>query len=134
MKTPIAELAQQIKNVTGVKFASFTYRTKKTKELARYTVNLGFSYLNAVQADILDLEILLGEITDKTSLEFEAATLHLASLRETVATHAEGKQHSAYTKAGQYVSIGNGLNLNTTDNTLQLSRPPTSTKPTTHFN
>jgi hypothetical protein len=120
MKTPIAELAKQISNIKGCKFASFLYRTKKTKELARYTVNLGFNYLNAVRDDITDLEILVVEIQDKTSLQFEAATLHLASLRETLSTHEAGGQHSAYTKAGQYVSIGNGLNLNTTDNTLQL--------------
>jgi hypothetical protein len=120
MKTKIAELAEAIKSIKGCQFASFTYRTKKTKELARYTVNLGFNYLNAVKADILDLELFLTEIKDKTSLEFEAATLHLASLRESLEKHLNGEQHSAYTKAGQYISIGNGLNLNTTDNTLQL--------------
>jgi hypothetical protein len=66
------------------------------------------------------LELFLTEIKDKTSLEFEAATLHLASLRESLEKHLNGEQHSAYTKAGQYITIGNGLNLNTTDNTLQL--------------
>jgi hypothetical protein len=120
MKSKLAEVVQAIRGIKGCQFASFTYRTKKTKELARYTVNLGFNYLNAVKADITDLEIFLGEITDKTSLEFEAATLHLASLRESLEKHLKGEQHSAYTKAGQYVSIGNGLNLNLTDNTLQL--------------
>lgn len=119
MKSKLAELVQTIREIKGCQFASFTYRTKKTKELARYTVNLGFNYLNAVKADITDLEILLGEITDKTSIEFEAATLHLASLRESLEKHLNGEQHSAYTKAGQYISIGNGLNINTTDNTLQ---------------
>jgi hypothetical protein len=120
MTNPIGEVVKAIQSIKGCQFASFTYRTKKTKELARYTVNLGFNYLNAVQSDILDLEILLGEIQDKTSLQYEAATLHLASLRESLTAHKEGKQHSDYTKAGQYLPIGNGLNLNLSDNSLQL--------------
>lgn len=120
MKTPIADLISGILKIKGCQFASFTYRTKKTKELARYTVILGFDYLNAVRDDITDLEILIGEIQDKTSLEYQAATLHLASLNETLTSHETGGQHSAYTKAGQYIPLGKGLALNTTDNTLQL--------------
>ena len=44
----------------------------------------------------------------------------MASLKKTLAAHEAGTQNEDYTKKGQYVSIGNGLNLNTADNTLQL--------------
>lgn len=120
MRTQIAELAEVIKGIKGCQFASLTYFTKKTKELGRYTVNLGFSYHNAVEKSVTELEIIMAEMVDKTTLTFTAAVEVMESLKKTLAAHAEGKQNEDYTKAGQYVSIGNGLNLNTTDNTIQL--------------
>jgi len=120
MKSKIAEITKAIAGIKGNTFASLTYLTKKSNELSRFTVNLGFSYHNAVVKSVTELEIIMDEIADKTSIQFLAAQEVMESLKKTLAAHAEGKQNDDYTKAGQYVSIGNGLNLNTTDNTLQL--------------
>jgi len=120
MKTQIGQVAEAIKSIKGCQFASLTYLTKKTKELARYTVNLGFSYHTAVEKSVTELEILMAEMVDKTALPYLAAVEVMESLKKTLAAHAEGKQNEDYTKAGQYISIGNGLNLNTVDNTIQL--------------
>lgn len=121
MKTKIAELAEAIKTIKGCQFASLTYLTKKTNELGRYTVNLGFSYHNAVTKSVTELELLIAENTETWSeITKAAASEVMASLTKTLTAHAEGRQNEDYTKIGQYVSIGNGLNLNTTDNTLQL--------------
>lgn len=121
MKNMIAEITKQIATIQGCQFASLTYLTKSTKELARYTVNLGFSYGNLVQKSITELEILIAENTATWSeLQKQAAAEVMASLRETVEAHARGEQNSAYTKAGQYIPVANGVNINTTDNTVQL--------------
>lgn len=121
MRTKIAELAEAIKSIKGCQFASLTYLTKKTKELARYTVNLGFSYHNAVTKSVTELELLIAENTATWSEVTKLAAAEvMESLKKTIAAHAEGKQNEDYTKIGQYVSIGNGLNLNTVDNTIQL--------------
>lgn len=120
MKTQIGQVAESIKGIKGCQFASLTYFTKKTKELGRYTVNLGFSYHTAVEKSVTELEILMSEMVNKTTLAYTAAVEVMESLKKTLTAHAEGKQNEDYTKVGQYVSIGNGLNLNTVDNTLQL--------------
>ena len=119
MKNTIAEVAKAIASIKGCQFASLTYLTKSTKELARYTVNLGFSYHNAVVKSVEELGILMLDMTPGT-LEHTAAEAVMDSLNGTLIAHAEGRQNEAYTKAGQYIPIRNGLNLNTTDNTLQL--------------
>jgi hypothetical protein len=120
MKTQIGQVVESIKGIKGCQFASLTYFTKKTKELGRYTVNLGFSYHKAVEKSVTELEIIMAEMVDKTTLAHTAAVEVMESLKKTLAAHAEGKQNEDYTKIGQYVSIGNGLNLNTVDNTIQL--------------
>jgi hypothetical protein len=120
MKTQIGQVAESIKGIKGCQFASLTYLTKKTKELARYTVNLGFSYHNAVTKSVTELEIIMAEMVDQTALPYLAAVEVMESLKKTLTAHAEGKQNEDYTKIGQYISIGNGLNLNTVDNTIQL--------------
>lgn len=120
MKSTIAQIAQAIKGITGCQFASLTYLSKTDGSLARYTVNLGFSYHKAVEKSVTELEILMAEMTDKTTLAYEAAVAVMESLKKTLAAHAEGKQNDDYTKKDQYIPIGNGLNLNTTDNTIQL--------------
>lgn len=121
MKSKIAELTKAIAGIQGTQFASFVYVPKKAEgETSRYTVNLGFSYHNAVVKSVTDLEIIMDGIVDKASLEYQAAVEVMESLKKTLTAHENGEQNEDYTKKGQYVSIGNGLNLNTTDNTLQL--------------
>ena len=113
MKNLIANIAKQLATVKGTQFASFTYLSKKANELARHTLILGFSYHKLVEKSVTELEILIGENSDKWSeLQKQAAANVMASLKKTLAAHAAGTQNDDYTKKGQYVSIGNGLNLN----------------------
>ena len=121
MKNLIAEIAKKLATVEGTQFASFTYLSKKAGELARHTLILGFSYHKLVEKSVTELEVLMAENADKwTPLQKQAADNVMASLKKTLAAHEKGEQNEDYTKKGQYVSIGNGLNLNTNDNTLQL--------------
>jgi PHD/YefM family antitoxin component YafN of YafNO toxin-antitoxin module len=121
MKTLIAEIAKKLSEIQGTQFASFTYLSKKANELARHTVILGANYHNLVVKSKTELEILMQENADKwTPIQKQAADKIMASLNKTLAAHERGEQNEDYTKKGQYVSIGNGLNLNTNDNTLQL--------------
>ena len=121
MKSTIAQIAQAIKGIKGCQFASLTYLSKTDGSLARYTVNLGFSYHNAVEKSVTELEILIREQAAQWSeLTKQAANEVMESLKKTLAAHAEGNQNDDYTKKDQYIPIGNGLNLNTTDNTIQL--------------
>ena len=119
MKSAIAEITAAIATIKGCQFASLTYLSKSAGELARYTVNLGFNYHNAVVKSVTELEIMMQTMTPGT-LEHEAATAVMASFQKTLAAHERGEQNEDYTKKGQYIAICNGLNVNTTDNTIQL--------------
>jgi hypothetical protein len=69
----------------------------------------------------VELEILINENNDNwTELQKQAAQEIMDSLKESIAKHETGEQNSRFTKANQYISIGNGLNINTTDNSIQL--------------
>jgi hypothetical protein len=121
MKNLIAQISKEIAKLEGTKFVSFTYLSKKAGELARHTLILGFDYHALVEKSVTELEILMQENTETwTPLQKQAADNVMASLKKTLAAHAAGTQNEDYTKKGQYVSIGHGLNLNTVDNTLQL--------------
>ena len=117
----IAEITKAVTGIKACQFASLTYLSKKHGELARYTVNLGFSYHNLVEKSVTELEILIRENeTVWTPLQKQAAAEVMASFKKTLSAHARGEQNEDYTKKGQYIPIGNGVNLNTTDNTIQL--------------
>jgi hypothetical protein len=117
----IAEITARITQLRGARFASLTYLSKKHGELARYTANFGFTYAQVLEKSKLELELLIAENTDKwDAVTKEAAAELMASFNESIEKHAKGEQNSAYTKKGQYVPLGNGVNLNSTDNTIQL--------------
>ena len=121
MKNLIAQIAKQIGEIQGTKFVSFTYLSKKANELARHTLILGADYHTLVEKSVTELEILISENeTTWTTLQKQAAANVMSSLKKTLDAHARGEQNDDYTKKGQYVPIGHGLNLNTTDNSLQL--------------
>jgi hypothetical protein len=103
----------------GATFASFTYKSKKSGEVARYTVILGGNYINLLEKSILELELLISE-NKFVGIELEAANKKLASLNKSLVAHKNGTQNEDYTKKGQYTSLGNGVNVNTKDNTLQV--------------
>ena len=120
-KNLIAQITKAVTGIQACQFASLTYLSKSHGELARYTVNLGFSYHNLVEKSITELEILIAENSAKwNALQNLAASEVMASFRKTLEAHSRGEQNEDYTKKGQYIPIGNGVNLNTTDNTLQL--------------
>lgn len=126
--TLITQIAQQLSRIEGTQFASFTYLSKKAGELARHTIIIGFSYHKAVEKSVAELEAIMDlnaqlSADDKekwTPLQKQAAENVMASLKKTLEAHSRGEQNEDYTKKDQYIPIGNGLNLNTTDNTLQL--------------
>src|ERR1035441_2544994 len=123
MTNLIDQITSQVAALQAVRFASLTYLTKSTKELSRYTVNLGFSYHNLVVKSVAELKEIVEYHqlqNDWTALQFEAANEVTESLNKTLAAHAEGKQNEDYTKKDTYVPLVNGLSLNTVDNTIQL--------------
>lgn len=119
------QLIDSIRGMAGTaKFVSFTYRSKSANELARHTLILGFSYHNLVEKSKLALELMtIPELIAagvNPTLASEAKDAILKSLNKTLTAHANGEQNEDYTKRNLYVSLGNGLNLNPNDNTLQL--------------
>lgn len=121
METLISQLAKQIAQIKGAKFASITYLSKSANELAEHTIILGFSYIRLVEDSITELEIMIREQSAGWSpLKQQAANEVLASLQDSLTAHRSGTQNPLYTKKGQYIPIGNGVSLNSVDNTLQL--------------
>lgn len=120
-KQLVADITRALQQVRNCQFVSFVYLSKKAGELARHTVNIGFSYHALVEKSVKELETIIALDSAKWSeLQKTAANNVLASLRETLAAHERGEQNPAYTKAGQYVPIGNGVNVNMNDGTIQV--------------
>ena len=110
-------LFKMLQGVTGVQFASLTYRTKATDELARYTLLLGASVENAYAGDLQKVEDALPTLTD--SLDVQAATEIINSLRQSLDKGIGN--NDAYTLQGVYASTGiPGVFINTNDNALHL--------------
>ena len=121
MKNIVAEITKVITAIEGAQFASFTYLSKGAGELARHTLILGFNYHKLVEKSVSELETIIALEADTwTDLQKTAANEVLASLNKTLAAHAVGEQNEDYTKKGQYIPIGNGVNVNTSDNTIQI--------------
>jgi hypothetical protein len=119
----IAEITKAVVAIKGCRFASLTYLSKSAGELSRYTANFGFSYHEIVEKSKLELELLMADpvIQSAWNEDYKAAAAKImASLTKTLAAHARGEQNEDYTKRGQYLPLGNGANLNTKDNTIQL--------------
>lgn len=98
-------------------FASFTYRSKSDGSLARYTVILGFKYTNLVEKSKTELELAMKDIEQDL---IPAANAVMESINKTLTAHANGTQSDDYTKKGMYEPLGNGVNLNKNDNTIQV--------------
>lgn len=109
-------LTEKIQGLNGAQFASLTYRAKGDSSLARYTIILGAKYIPLLERSILELELL--ETT--TELEAEAKVDVMLSLQKSLDAHRQGEQSEDYTKKGMYESLGNGVNVNTNDGTIQL--------------
>jgi hypothetical protein len=110
-------LFKMLQGVKGVQFASLTYRTKATDELARYTLLLGASVENAYKGDLEKVEGALPTLTDP--LDIEAAREIIASLRQSLDKGIGN--NDAYTLQGVYAPTGiDGVFINTNDNALHL--------------
>lgn len=100
-------------------FVGVTYRSKKTKELARYTLRIGESYKSILEKSLLELQTMK---TPENPLELEAFQAVKKSLEKSLAAMAEGKQSEDYTKRGMYQKIeGTPLQVSIEDGTFELS-------------
>lgn len=114
----IIDLANSVGRLTnGCRFMSLTYTSKKHQETARYTLLVGQSYHNLVEKSIAELLVKLPTLT---GIDKEAGEAVLASLQKTMVAHAAGQQNADYTKKDQYSHVSNGVNINLTDNSIQL--------------
>jgi hypothetical protein len=101
------------------RFASFTYCSRSTGEVARYTLQLGFSYRNILQKSIMELEVDKQIMTD---LPRQAADEILASLNASLS----GIQ-TKYTKKDIYEDYKDsngktvqGIKVNKNDGSLKI--------------
>ena len=79
------------------------------------------SYNELIRRSVEELSALtMTNVGKWTELQSQSAREVMVSLEKTLAAHALGKQNEDYTKKDTYISIGNGISLNATDNTLQL--------------
>jgi hypothetical protein len=113
----VSELIANLSAQTGCRFASILYTAKASGEVARHTVNLGFSYHNSVENSLAELREMMPQLS---GIEFDAAKELETSFAKTLAAHAVGEQNSDYTKKGQYHEICKGLNVNLLDGSFQL--------------
>jgi hypothetical protein len=122
MKTNIQNLVAEVAKLNGNRFASLTYAAKGTGEIARHTIQLGFSYHNSIENSFALCDTLTAEacgVADET-LFAEALAEVKASLQKTLDAHALGQQNANYTKADVYVPLFNGLNVSKTDGSYKL--------------
>ena len=109
----LVDLIAALGDVQGCKFASLTYKSKESGEIARHTVLLGFNYKTSVENSLTELEILRPSLS---GIDAIAADELLESFRKTL----NGTQDN-YTKAKTYADTAiKGLKVNTVDNSLQL--------------
>lgn len=121
MKNLKAEITRRLTEIEGCQFVSFVYLSKGAGELARHTLNIGFNYNKLVEKSVSELETIIAlEANTWTDLQKTAANNVLASLKKTLAAHAVGEQNADYTKRGQYIPLGKGVNVNANDNTIQV--------------
>lgn len=101
------------------RFASFTYTTKSTGETARYTLQLGFSYRNALQKSLMELEV---DSQIMSGLEKSAAEELICSFKSSL----DGTQNK-YTKKDIYQPYKDkdgrtvpGVKVNSNDGSIKV--------------
>lgn len=104
------------------RFASFTYTSKKSGEVARYTLRLNTRYQAFLEKQILEAELKLQELPQEEQQSPKALALveMKASFEKSLAYHIKGLQNPDYTKAGMYRDLGNGVRI-FQDNTLEVA-------------
>lgn len=117
----LAGLLAHLAAIKGAKFASFTYRSKESGELARYTIVLGADFHAVYEKDRDTLREMLPSLA---GLPLEAATALLKSVEESLAKGLGN--NSAYThgkdKGDTYVHLQgiNGVSVNKNDGILHV--------------
>jgi hypothetical protein len=124
MRTPI-ETLQSLLADNRAQFVSLTYTSKESGERARHTLIIGGNYVELISKSILELSLVnLGEFALEHGLDLgDVMTAHrelTASLYKSLEAHKQGQQSEDYTKAGQYVSVCAGIQMNTLDGTLEI--------------
>ena len=114
----IVALVESLEGINRCQFASFTYTTKSTGEVARHTVRLGASYREACVDDLTELEIQLRDAKGIRKVVIEGL---IASVKESIAAIDENREHVSYTKKGIYRTICPGLRVNLNDNSLEIT-------------
>lgn len=101
------------------RFASFTYTSKSTGETARYTLQLGFNYRNALQRSLMELEV---DSQIMTGIDKVAADELISSFKSSL----EGTQNK-YTKKDVYQPYKDnngrtfpGVKVNINDGSLKV--------------
>jgi hypothetical protein len=120
MKASMELVAAVAKMAQTAKFASLTYVSKETGERARYTIILNGNYQNVLENSLLELEI------QRPSLSGLAATACdelIASVKQSIESHAKGEQNPAYTKKNQYFVVAEApaLKVSLVDGTMEIS-------------
>lgn len=114
------DLIEQVRRMTGAKFVAFTYRSRETNELARYTLILGANLTTLYEKDRATLAALLPTLD---GLKADAATALLASIDESLAKGLGN--NDAYThgpaQGDTYAPIMPGLKVHKTDGTLHVT-------------
>jgi len=113
-------IVDKISSQAGLaRFASFTYQSKSTGEIARYTIQLGFSYRNCLEKSKLALEI---ESASLNGLDKQAAD----ELLNSFVASLNGTQEN-YTKQDIYADVTDssgktvqGIKRNINDGSLQI--------------
>lgn len=114
-------LLAALANMKGAKFASFTYRSVESGELARHTIMLGVDLRNVYVKDRAALQAMLPELD---GLKREAAEAVLKSIEESLAKGLGN--NSAYThgpmKGDTYRHVEGipGLSISTNDGSLHV--------------
>ena len=99
--------------IKGCRFASLTYTSKESGEVARHNVLLGFNYQTSVENSLIELEIMRPALT---GIDAIAADELLTSFKKTL-----GGTQDGYTKGHVYADTAvKGLKVNTNDDSLQL--------------
>ena len=99
-------LREMIQSAVGVCKAKIVYRTKKSQELSRYTVNLGIEIESLYALDLLFLETML---VTATGVEREAVEQIIASKQLSLKVGIG--QNPNYTCKDVYITFADGLKM-----------------------
>ena len=101
-------------------FVGVVYTSKEHGETARYTMNLNVRYTELLKKNITECEIQLqNENLSDTDRIAWAEMKH--SFEKSLEYQSRGEQNPDYTKKGQYWRMGNGIQMNLNDRTLEIS-------------